>query len=747
VDVEISDSLGNLLENEHLRLFDYLLNRLEEHGIKILITPIAFWGNGYPEQDIKTNGFSYVYGKGNAVVSEAAIRAQENYLKQLLAHVNPYTKQTYKDDPDVIALEINNEPHHSGPKEKTTEYVNRLAAAVRSTGWTKPVFYNISESPAYADAVIKAAVEGHSFQWYPTGLVANHEQRGNFLPNVDQYVIPFSDTIPAFRNKGRMVYEFDAGDVLQPVMYPAIARSFRTAGFQWATQFAYDPMATAYANTEYQTHYLNLVYTPAKAISLLIASRAFHELPRLKSYGHYPADTVFGNFRINYRHQLSEMNSATEFYYCNTTTSLPKDVHQLRHIAGVGSSPLVQYEGSGAYFLDKVTDSVWRLEVMPDAVSILDPFEKPSPQKTVTGIYWRSNKMQLSLPDLPSFYVQAINAGNESSAVATQGSFTVQPGVYVITRTKETNKGIDAHYYAPPTSKNLVVVHTPMPEVTGSKPFAIDAIMAGGDDGDKLTIELSHTANKWKTIALQHIADMHYGAIVPAHMVVPGILNYRILVQKQNGDTYTFPGGYKGNPYAWDAVQNDSWQTIVSSAETLLELFNPNTDRTKLMVYNTDWRNNSIAYSIADQPGQLVLDARMNKPSVSGQLGWQFYFRGKIAGRIGELADAKTLVFRARGDQNTKASVTLVTRDADAYTITVQLTPDWQTFEIPLSSLQKGPYLLLPRPYPGFQPLAFETDSHTPFQIAEAEKIQWVLEATTPGVPVHAEIGNVCLKK
>ncbi len=72
-----------------------------------------------------------------------------------------------------------------------------------------------------------------------------------------------------------MVYEFDAGDVMQPIMYPAMARSYRTAGFQWATQFAYDPMATAYANTEYQTHYLNLAYTPSKAISLLIASKHF----------------------------------------------------------------------------------------------------------------------------------------------------------------------------------------------------------------------------------------------------------------------------------------------------------------------------------------------------------------------------------------------------------------------------------------------------------------------------------------
>jgi len=50
-----------------------------------------------------------------------------------------------------------------------------------------------------------------------------------------------------------MVYEFDAADVLQSCMYPAVARSYKLAGFQWVTQFAYDPLATAYGNTEYQT--------------------------------------------------------------------------------------------------------------------------------------------------------------------------------------------------------------------------------------------------------------------------------------------------------------------------------------------------------------------------------------------------------------------------------------------------------------------------------------------------------------
>ena len=132
-----------------------------------------------------------------------------------------------------------------------------------------------------------------------------------------------------------------------------MARSFREAGIQWATQFAYDPSGLAYANAEHQEHYLNLAYTPSKAISLLIASRVFHNVPRLKNFGTYPTDRHLNEFRVSYKESLSEMNSGDEFYYSNTTNTKPADIKKLQHIAGVGSSPLIHYDGLGAYFLDK----------------------------------------------------------------------------------------------------------------------------------------------------------------------------------------------------------------------------------------------------------------------------------------------------------------------------------------------------------------------------------------------------------
>ncbi len=84
------------------------------------------------------------------------------------------------------------------------------------------------------------------------------------------------------------------------------------------------------------------------------------------------------------------MNSAEEFYYSATTVSAPVKPAALQHLAGVGSSPVVAYTGSGAYFLDKLENGIWRLEVMPDVLPVSDPFAKASLSKEVRRVMDRA---------------------------------------------------------------------------------------------------------------------------------------------------------------------------------------------------------------------------------------------------------------------------------------------------------------------------------------------------------------------
>ncbi|MDQ2657654.1 MAG: membrane or secreted protein [Bacteroidota bacterium] len=731
-DNEISDVEGNLLENDHLRLYDFLLAELKKRNIKTIVTPIAFWGNGYPERDMDVPGFSQYYGRRKLTTNDSAISAQENFLRQFFKHVNPYTKVSYQDDDDVIAVEINNEPAHSGPKPGVTAYINRLAAAIKSTGWTKPIFYNISQGPYYADAVAASVAQGFSFQWYPSGLVSNNTLRGNYLPHVDAYTIPF-DTIPAFRKKPLMVYEFDAADILASYMYPMMAKSFRQAGFQWATQFAYDPMAIADVNTEYQTHYLNLAYTPSKAISMLIASRVFHNVPRLKNYGSYPADSVFDSFRVSYRDNLSEMNTATEFYYSNATRTKPVEIGKLARVAGVGSSSVVNYSGSGAYFLDKLADGIWRMEVMPDAIHIRDPFERASPRKEVTRIEWNTHAMEVRIPGLGAdFSISGLNEGNNFTSRSEDQAFLISPGTYLLSAVgKQFSGKTDAlgpiqltEFAAPkPREGKMFLHHQPLAEISAGKPFSVGARIVGMDSG-RVSLQINKVGGQFRNIPMQWKSGSLYSAEVPAELVTPGMLNYRIVVRSEK-ETASFPGDHKGDPFAWDNYHNETWQTFVAGDRSALALYNP-TDDQAVRTFPTFRRGFQTTYVTAERPHQLILRMTGNELADQDVLGFDYVFVDKLAGRLAEMETFDKIVIRARSTTGSpvKAKVLLMCADAASVSAVVTLTDQLHDIEVPLNSMAPDAALLLPRPYPGFLPLTFRGPATKEVDLKEAERIQ-----------------------
>lgn len=441
-DVELADSLGNIVDNDHLDLLDYMIAQFEKRGIDIILTAQTNFGNGYPEANIDTGSYSYDFDKCRIHDDPCAQEIQARYLAQLAKHVNPYTGLSYAGDNAIIAFEINNEPCHSGSKADVTAYINRMADALRSAGFDKPVLYNVTHNPDVTGAYYDADIDGTTYQWYPTGLVSGHTRKGNLLPAFDDYTIAWKDTMPNFDKLARVVYEFDPADVMYSHLYPAVARAFRKAGFQWITQFAYDPLEIAQFNTEYPTHYLNLVYTPAKALSMMIAMEVAREIPRGADYGAYPGNTTFGNTRISFEEDLSEYNSPVKFIYTNNTDTKPIDAASLRQIAGHGSSPVVKYEGSGAYFLDAVGDTgAWRLEVLPDVTIVDDPFGNTDLLDAKVVTTSSNNAMEISLPQLGTDFIVRNIVSSDGLLIegvkdqsALNGKISVTPGVYILTK-------------------------------------------------------------------------------------------------------------------------------------------------------------------------------------------------------------------------------------------------------------------------------------------------------------------------
>jgi hypothetical protein len=702
-DTEISDTLGNLLDNEHLKLLDYALKKMKDRGIKFVLTPIAYWGNGWPEKDEKTPGFSRKYGKAACLTNPDAIKAQQNYLYQFLNHVNSYTGVAYKNEPDLIAFEISNEPQHGGKASDVTAFINGMVSSMRKTGSEKPVFYNISHSIHLAQGYFDADIQGGTFQWYPTGLQAKHEIMGNLLPNVDDYKIPFAAN-PRFKQMAKIVYEFDAADVGRSYIYPAMARSFRTAGMQLATHFAYDPTFFAYANTEYDTHYMNLIYTPQKALSLKIASEVFHNIPLYKDFGKFPADTSFGNFRVSYGQDLAEMVTKEKFIYTNNTTTIPSNTGALEHISGSGSSAVVKYGGTGAYFLDKLEKGVWRLEVLPDAIWVQDPFGFNSLDKVLAVINWRQWPMSIRLPDLgDDFEIKPLNSGNGAKTFNTKKqTFNITPGTYLLVK-----KGISSkltatskwknitlnEFVAPATTlKKTYVLHSPLKEVSAGESVLVKVQIVSQKQPEEARIRLLKQGENPRELELEHAGSYQYTARIPAEFLKEEVLKYCILV-KENGVEKLYPAG-KETPFETRILSKSLPVTLFNSAVDHEQLLRPYLKTTRL--------------SPIPEMGTSELNII---PEKAEDYAMRFNFKNNIAGRASDVLSKKKLVFhgRALNGKSCTIQLALISTDGSVYGATLTIKPENNTYTVFLEDLKKVDFISLPRPYPGFLPYSLDT--------------------------------------
>lgn len=739
-DTEISDTLGNLIENEHLDAFDFMLKQMKDRGMNYLITPIAFWGNGWPEPDTDSPGFSAKYGKDACLTNEEAIKAQENYLFQFLSHVNPYTGVAYKDDPALIAFEVSNEPHHRQPADSVTRYIKKLVASMRRTGCAKPILYNISHGVHLVDAYFDAGIQGGTFQWYPTGLGFQKDLEGNFLPNVDRYQIPFSEN-SRFKSGAKVVYEFDAADIGRSYMYPAMARSFRTAGIQWATHFAYDPSFLAYANTEYNTHYMNLAYTPSKALALKVGSEVFHHVPLYKDYGSYPQNAQFDGFRVSYEDDLAEYVSAKKFIYSNTTTSLPPNLKALEEVAGFGSSAVVKYDGQGAYFLDKIESGVWRLEVMPDVIWTGNPFGKNSLNRTIAVINWQTWAMRIYLPDLGlDFLLKPINDGNIVTPMVSGNGFSITPGTYLITRKGVTTKlkGTEQwknirlnEFTAPkPTLTETYVSHIPATQLISETDYLVGATIAGEQAPEHVQV-LAYSGWKLMTLEMKRTTGYRYEAIIPAEHIKEGYLRYFIAI-KAAGKTKTYPEGAIGKLGDWDFDESNAYTIPVLGTNSPVYLFNAGTDNEFV---SRNWAPGSGLIPLSGS-GQAELQLRLDKlfnideenlnAAPIYDYAMRYSFRDHVAGMKASLMSTNQLVIRGRSltGNTSKIQIALVSSKGEAYGAVVSLDSKTSETSVPFSALKKVPMVTLPRPYPTFLPYYFESSVNTPFDMSAMETLQ-----------------------
>ena len=699
-DWENSTAEGAFVENEHSDVLDLIVKRAGEEGFACLFSPFVTYDASWPDSMARPRaGIAHAFKKEDLGRDPRAIAAQARYLREILQRRNPLTGRRYADEPALAAVELINEPtHHSADRALSVRYINTLAKAVRSTGYDRPLFHNVSQDMKIAAAIAASEVQGATFAWYPTGLQNGHAVEGNGLLLVERYE---EFKAPELKDSAKLVYEFDAPDTLASYFYPAMVRGFREGGAQLAMMFAYDSLPISRSNSEFNDHFLNLVATPAKAISALIAATAMKELPRGRSVAEGRFRERFGPVRVDDLADLSELVDASRYFHSNDTSTPPPRPDDLKQLAGVGSSPLVTYDGAGAWFLDKRGKGVWRLEVHPDAATVANPFGFRRPERPAVRIVHRARRMRIALPDLGTGFLVRDKDGHEIEATA--GQFEVRPGVYLLAR-GATKAAIDYTFFTLPGEQFAPIVQHEVPasRVAG-RSWTVTADIVAPDAPKSVMLHIRKGGNRFEHIQMRAAPRFRYAAVIPAELMVEGQLSYSISVEQPDGTVYD--AHVEGTrPGEWDYPRAAGYRVPVVAANAPLVLLDAERHGDRLIVpYGGYSEHASINVAPAsDGDPAIRIMASGLADAQEGDLPAQRSWNGKIddEGRALSSFSALEVVAGSATSEPLTALVLLIERDGMAWGAPVRLSGAMRTVRIALENLRPMDAAMLPCDFP-----------------------------------------------
>ena len=487
---DISGPSGDLVENEWLDALDYVMAEAEGRGVYVYLAFLnnlgGVWSNHsfvrHTEKD-----------KAHWMIDPEFMAKADNYIRQVLNRKNPYLgKKKYKASPALVIVEPINEPGYFKREElaevpaceavyqewlkdnrekdepenytafrieNTKNYINRMknlfddegCAAVMSWSMEWPRMMEWTGEDVF-EAAAESDADVLSVCLYP-GQSASHNKKGedlkavgeiNYLKYIQQ---AYDDTAwhgwlreKRFKDKARIVYEFETYYNQSSYLYPAMAKYFRAQGVQAAAMWTY--ILPGQAEYTAAAHNLNLKTTPNKAAAFMAAGEVFRNVPRFEEYQtSSAADDFFENTALSYETGCSAYADDKTLIYSETMPEsfvrhlIDKD-STFERIIGHGSSPVASYGGTGLYFIEPAGSGGLSLEITPDAEFIVPHYLRNKPgEKAIELKSDVAHPFELNFPGIgKNAQVFCSENGRKVEVEAEDGSlkFNVAPGRYLI---------------------------------------------------------------------------------------------------------------------------------------------------------------------------------------------------------------------------------------------------------------------------------------------------------------------------
>ncbi len=428
-DREISDEDGHILENHRLRVFDYLLYRLEQEGIYVMLAPIV-WYNSSALQRIVTEryaywsmaesetfGFSNFYRKHELIWNEEALGKVERYLDEFFARRNAFSGRRLGEMENTAIFEVINEPDYPTPKlisdlraaSDANPYVRREKKLLtlldewleaqglpdneanerrfcaqligkfldRTFGivgkWCKDtvvrshIHYGAA-SPEIREVLKNAPVEAISCTWYePCRFESSYNDHLNVLEGLPKRAASYENLKEL--GKALFAYEFNMPSTLLGHYLPAFAQAMASVGVQAAAYFTYTPLDVAEYNPGWLVHYFNLRHTPHKGVCFAVGRKIFDSTEPGAPLPDDP-DVWTGRYhRICRSADSAFWRRDGELISCG---EVPEDFGEVSSIMTCGSPSYAARSGNGVYFMER-TGEGWRLTVLPSEKLVGDP--------------------------------------------------------------------------------------------------------------------------------------------------------------------------------------------------------------------------------------------------------------------------------------------------------------------------------------------------------------------------------------